>query len=263
MNNKIFIISLLLSICYSQELGVGDTFPNDFGLPWCANNPNENLDINDSLYLNVYNCATNELGQHYVIYLMVITSWFPMGVTATQELFEIYQDSGLVVIGMGFDWGEIYYCEEWADFYELTYPILDDEGESDDAGDEEANNLFGVGVIPHHVVINHEMEIVFSASGWNGIEPINNAIQNALDSCGVKCLPGCSGVPGDMDGTFTINNEPIINVMDLIKLADIVSFGSEIDECLAVTGDLSDDGIVNLTDVYAFAAMISEGAFDN
>ena len=51
--------------------------------------------------------------------------------------------------------------------------------------------------------------------------------------------------------------------MDLIKLADIVSLGSEIDECLAVTGDLSDDGIVNLTDVYAFAAMISEGAFDN
>ena len=76
-------------------------------------------------------------------------------------------------------------------------------------------------------------------------------------------MPGCSGVPGDMDGTFTINNEPIINVMDLIKLADIVSLGSEIDECLAVTGDLSDDGIVNLTDVYAFASMILEGAFDN
>ena len=76
-------------------------------------------------------------------------------------------------------------------------------------------------------------------------------------------MPGCSGVPGDMDGTFTINNEPIINVMDLIKLADIVSLGSEIDECLSVIGDLSDDGIVNLTDVYAFASMILEGAFDN
>ena len=60
-----------------------------------------------------------------------------------------------------------------------------------------------------------------------------------------------------------MDNEPIIDVMDLIRLADIISLESNIDACLAVTGDLSDDGIVSDIDVIAFASMLSEGIFDN
>tara|TARA_B100001750_G_C15373341_1_gene528502 strand:- start:111 stop:908 length:798 start_codon:yes stop_codon:yes gene_type:complete len=265
MNNKIFIISVILSICHGQELGVGDTIPSDFGLPLCANEPNEYMMVNDSLYLNAYNGATNALGQYYVIWLKLFTSWCPFCQTEapiTQEIFETYQDSGLIIIGMGFEWDVPYSCEGWADEYGLTYPLLDDENDDDDFGGE-GWNLFGAGGVPHNVIINHDMEIVLSVAGYQE-EAINSAILDALDSCGAPCAtPGCSDILGDIDGTFTIDNEPIINVMDLIKLADIVSLESEIDNCLATTGDLSGDGIINIIDVYALAAMISQGNFDN
>ena len=51
--------------------------------------------------------------------------------------------------------------------------------------------------------------------------------------------------------------------MDLLKLADIISLEPEIDACLSVTGDLTGDGVINIIDIYAFASMLSEGAFDN
>ena len=51
--------------------------------------------------------------------------------------------------------------------------------------------------------------------------------------------------------------------MDLIKLADMISLGTDISNCLMIKADLSDDGIVNIIDIFALAAMISEGQFDN
>ena len=122
--------------------------------------------------------------------------------------------------------------------------------------------LFGEGGVPYNVVINHNMEIVLSVAGFQD-EAIYSAINAALDSCGVQCIPGCSDIPGEIDGTFTIDNEPIINVMDLLKLSDIIADGFEIDNCLAITGDLTDDGIITIIDVYAFASMLSQGDFDN
>ena len=262
MKNKLLIVSLSLAICHGQELDVGDTIPSDFGLPWCANNVTEDI---DSLYLHEYNGATNESGQYYVIWLMLFTSWCPYceaEVPFTEEFLEIYQDSGLVVIGMGFDWGFPYNCEEWAEAYGLSYPILDDDN---DGEDPEGFNLFGGSGVPHNVVIDHNMEIVYNAGGWNDYyqETILSTVYAALDSCGSPCLPGCSEIPGEIDNTFTIDNEPIINVMDLLKLADIISLEPEIDACLSVTGDLTGDGVINIIDIYAFASMLSEGAFDN
>ena len=51
--------------------------------------------------------------------------------------------------------------------------------------------------------------------------------------------------------------------MDLIKLADMVSLGSNLNPCFITKADFSDDGIVNIIDIFAFAAMLSEGQFDN
>ena len=263
MKKKLLIASLSLAICFGQELGVGDTVPSNFGLPWCANNETEN----DSLFLHDYNGATNGAGQHSVIWLMIFTSWCPYCETeapVTQEFLEIYQDSGLVVIGMGMQWGSPYYCDEWAEAYGLTYPILDDDGDLEDDEDSEGWNLFADCCVPHNVVIDHNMEIVYTLAGFpDDGEPIFNAITAALDDCGVPCLPGCSGVSGDIDGTYSIDNGPIINVMDLLKLSDIIADESQIDDCLAVTGDLTGDGAVNIIDIYAFASMLTDGTFDN
>ena len=102
-NILITIILLLLNLSYSQVYTVGDTAPSDFGLPWCGNNTNGN----DSLFLGDYNGALNETGRPYVIWIMSFTSWCPyceQEVTYTQDFYEIYADSGLIVIGMGSDW---------------------------------------------------------------------------------------------------------------------------------------------------------------
>ena len=66
-----------------------------------------------------------------------------------------------------------------------------------------------------------------------------------------------------MDGNLDADSEPIINVMDLLTLSDIIEDDIEIDDCLAVTGDLTGDGVVNNIDIYAFASMLTDGTFDN
>ena len=136
---KIIIISLLLSICSGQQLGVGDTIPSDFGLPLCANGINNEIEIGDSLYLHYYNGSTNESGRHYVIWLNIFTSWCPSCQTEapiSEGIYNTYRNSGLVNIGMGFQWDDPYSCEGWASTFGLSYPIMDDVN-------EEGFNLFG------------------------------------------------------------------------------------------------------------------------
>jgi hypothetical protein len=60
-----------------------------------------------------------------------------------------------------------------------------------------------------------------------------------------------------------MDNEPIINIIDLVKLSDIVALETEIDECVMISGDLSGDGIIDIIDVYALASMLSNGDFGN
>ena len=71
LKKRYLFILPILSVCYGQSLGVGDTIPTGLGLPWCANNPTDN----DSLFLDDYNGAINEYGSYSVIWLMTFTSW--------------------------------------------------------------------------------------------------------------------------------------------------------------------------------------------
>ena len=269
LNKQYLIILFLLSICYGQ-LGVGDTIPTNLGLPVCANEPYGDFMLtNDSLFLHAYNGATNSSGSHYVIWLHLFTSWCGICQTEapiTQEAYESYQDSGLVIVGAGYDWGSPYDCEGWAEGYALTYPLLDDEGEDQEEGDENFFNLFGAGFIPHNIIINHEMEIVYSQAGFDP-SAIETAITEAFDYCGELCAepwnPECNEILGELDNTYTMDNEPIINIIDLVKLSDIVALETEIDECVMISGDLSGDGIIDIIDIYALASMLSNGDFDN
>ena len=88
-------------------------------------------------------------------------------------------------------------------------------------------------------------------------------IEEALDECGILCVAPCSGVSGDIDGTADEDNGPIIDIMDLQKLADIVNSESEPNTCTEITGEFTGDGIINIIDIFAFATMLSEGAFNN
>jgi len=69
-NKRYLLLFSFVSICFGQ-LQVGDIIPDDMGLPYCCNNEIEG----DSLFLHDYNGETNALGQHYVIWLNIFTSW--------------------------------------------------------------------------------------------------------------------------------------------------------------------------------------------
>jgi len=222
----------------------------------------------DSLFLNAFNGATNVTGSHHVIWLMMFSSWCPYcqdEAPFTQEIYQAFQDSGLVVIGAGWDWGQPDSCDEWVESYSITYPMLDDEGVDNDEGDEFFFDNLGGGGVPWNVVIDHEMIIRYSEGGYN--PNILNVITEALEDCGDLCTelfdPNCNYIVGEIDNTFTSDDQPIINVMDVIRLADVLSFGAEIDNCMMISGDISNDGVVNIVDVLAFAAMLSLGQFDN
>lgn len=204
----------------------------------------------------------------------------------------------MVVIGAGSQWDEPYSCEGWAENFGISYPYLNDEN---DNGMAVWNGQFYGEGIPKNILIDHNMEIIYSNSGTVWPASWIPMIEDALDSCGVDCIPDadgdgilndndncpsivnpdqsdfdedgigdlcddCNGVTdvlGNLDGNLNSEDEPIINVMDLLILSDIVEDDIEIDECLIDTGDLTGDGVVNLIDVYAFATMISDGTFNN
>ena len=263
MKNKLIIISLLLSFCYTQVYNVGDTAPSDFGLPWCGNNPMDD----DSLFLSKYNGTINETGRPYVIWMVGFTTWCPDCITEvpyTQDFYEILADSGLIVIGMGGDWGQPYTCDEWVDNFGLEYPIISDE----DTYNEYqygglGTYLFTDTWIPYNIIMDHNMEIIFSQSGLGTQEEMNeifNLITTALDHCN---LCTCSEVIGDLDHTFNSDNLPTVNIMDLLRLSDLISSDDQINHCERGQGDLTGDGNLDMIDIFAFATMLIEGNFDN
>ena len=80
------------------------------------------------------------------------------------------------------DWNNPYSCEKWAEKFNLTYPILDDsEG-------EKIYNYFGDGVVPYNVVIDRNMRLIYSSSGFNKDE-IVDAIKTGLKTSIKRELP--------------------------------------------------------------------------
>ena len=80
------------------------------------------------------------------------------------------------------DWNNPYSCEERVEKFNLTYPILDDsEG-------EKIYNYFGNGVVPYNVVIDRNMRLIYSSSGFNK-DKIVDAIKTGLKTSIKQELP--------------------------------------------------------------------------
>ena len=71
---------------------------------------------------------------------------------------------------MGFDWDDPFNCEEYGEYFGLTYPIVDDS-------DYSLFTQFATGYIPHHVIIDHEMVVRYSVHGYF----VENMIQTIQD----------------------------------------------------------------------------------
>ena len=198
-----------------------------------------------------------------------------------------YRGLGLVTIGAGFDWGLPYTCEEWGTELGLSFPILDDTD-----GGLFSQFAFDGQAIPQSVLINHEMEIVYTIPGMVNPSSFSSLIEETLAECGDNCIPDVDGdgvldyednclvlynpgqsdidedgigdfCLGNLNNSFNLDNEPIIDVIDLLHLSDIFESDDEVHECLLETGDVTGDGIVNTIDIFAFASMLIENGFNN
>ena len=73
------------------------------------------------------------------------------------------------------DWGQPYSCTSWAETFGQTFPVLDDNS---------GNNiyaLFGIGYVPHNVVIGGDGTVIYSQSGHN-LSAILTAIEEGIEN---------------------------------------------------------------------------------
>ncbi len=172
---KILILTAIVFICGCNT----STEPDDeqpaaeivenFTLPICANGSGE-WELYD-------HWGKKNGGQYHVIYIDIFATWCgpcQEAAPGTEHFVRDYGDQDLIVIGAGSDLNMPYSCEGWANAFNLSYPIL-----NDDASDEGPRELFE-GNYPVTVVIGHDMQMVYSASGRHNEQAIREAIESAL-----------------------------------------------------------------------------------
>lgn len=154
----------------NQENSNFDIVPN-FSLPICANG-----DGDWELY-DYYGEMNN--GNEHVILLDIFASWCTICADAapkTETIYNEFKDKGLIVIAAGSDLNQPYSCPGWANAFDLSYPIL-----NDDTVDEGPRELFD-GNYPITVVIGHDMKVVYKSNGRHNDAAIREAIETALQT---------------------------------------------------------------------------------
>jgi len=183
------------------------------------------------------------------------------------------------MVGAGFDWNQPYSCEEWASTFGITYPLLDDSNTG-------IYSLFGVGYIPHNVVIDGDGLVIYSASGHN-TNGITTAINEALsylivdaDQDGINDdVDNCpdvhnvqqADIDGDGDGdlcdlcnnlVFTggdVDGNSALNIFDILFLVDIILGEPNTYVCAEEAGDITQDGVINVLDVVGLIQIVLGG----
>ena len=205
----------------------------------------------------------------------------------SEQIWQNYLSEGedkLLVMAAGFDWGQPYSCAEWSDNFELTYLMVDDSN-------NEAWNLYGDGYIPHNVVLDHNMEILYTGSGYNesqileaielglsyvprddDLDGINDNDDNCefihnpnqedidLDGFGDVC-DSCDNlnifINGNLDGNNR-DNVAIIDIYDVLNLVDVVLL-NESQTCRAQASDINNDNNLTIIDVIRLVQSLLNG----
>ena len=188
------------------------------------------------------------------------------------------------------DWGQPYSCESWATTFGQSFPILDDNSGSSIYG------LFGVGYVPHNVVIGGDGLVIFSESGFNqgtmiamieeglanlildvdedgvldsddNCVDISNPTQDDIDSDGDgdACDP-CDNLHvfthANIDGTIDVEGNPIIDIFDVMALVEILLENDQ-ESCGSEIADMNSDGNQNVVDIITLVQILLNGETDN
>lgn len=276
---------------FNDGLELNDIVPQ-FDLPICSNQTVLNSDTFDLSNFN----GDPDSTEARVIFLNIFTSWCPYCQTEapfTEQLYQEYQDQGLLVIGAGGDWGFPYDCEGWNNEFNLSYPILDYMVPLiSDWTDSPFINFVGVSGVPFNVIIDHTNTVTYLQGGLNesaltdAIDAALNIMNQDLDQDGIlEDIDNCPAVfnpdqldddtdgignecdlcdnlnifvTGNLDGSIEGEGFPVINVLDLLLLSDFITNSSEVDDCEASSADINSDGNFNLIDIFFLANTILE-----
>ena len=213
---KIIIISFILIVSIlsgqiapvisSQIYRVGDTV-SDFSGTICT-------EINQSISLYDFNGSENNI-ENYVVWLIFFNPTSrscQLEASYTQTISEQFSNSGLITIGVGNGLREPLECKSWEETFGISYPIINDNS-------SDIRNMFTRGSVPHHVLINHEMEVVYTSRGYI-MPPFGNdflaVLNNSLSELSTLSLsdiliPNNSGIndcyPNPFNPSITINFE--------------------------------------------------------
>jgi hypothetical protein len=177
-------------------------------------------------------------------------------------------------------------CSGWANSYGTSYPILDgDAGSTPVLWGWLASNNF----VPRHVVIDHNMEIIYSSNNSPSVQFINEALLTVnvdIDEDGINDLddncPTVSNVAqddidsdglgdacdicdnenvwviGNTNGSIDTDGNVIVNIMDVFSLVDII-FDGDTESCGYEASNITGDSYVNMIDVIALVQMVLGG----
>ena len=186
------------------------------------------------------------------------------------------------------DWGQPYSCSSWAETFGQTFPILDDNNGSSIYG------LFGVGYVPHNVVIGGDGQVIFSESGFNQntmIAMIEEGLENLIldvdedgvldsddncidianpnqadidfDGAGDACDP-CDNQNvytfGNINGTIDQEGLAIVDIFDVMELVDIL-LSDDHESCGSEIADMNSDGNQNVVDIIFLVQMLVRRRF--
>ena len=177
------------------------------------------------------------------------------------------------------DWNQPYSCEGWATEFQQTLPILDDGSGSNIYG------LFGIGYVPHSVVIGGDGQVIYSQSGFNyntmisiieyGLSSLvldmdEDGVMDDVDNCMEDYNPNQADTDSDGVGDlcdacnnliFTdgdINGDLVITILDILGMVDII-LGEVESQCGYEASDMNLDGHVNILDVIRVVQIIIGG----
>jgi len=252
-----------------QTYSEGDYIVNDFGADICYNGEGY--------------WSWEEQGRNKVTWIASFASWWgPCQSEAPliENIYQAYLDNPNVeIVSAGMDWNQPYSCESWATTFGLTYPLLDDDSGNNIYG------LFGIGYVPHNVVIGGDGEVMYSQSGFNSntmvamiqeglsnlvldydndgiLDDVDNCVENYNpnqedadeDGMGDVCDPCNSFVFANGD----VNTDSELNVADALLLVDILTTNSGT-QCQLEASDMNNDGIINVLDVIYMVQSIING----
>lgn len=199
-------------------------------------------------------------------------------------MYQQYIDQGLIVIAAGFDWNQPYSCTSWGSTFGLTYPILDDTQNT-------VWNMYGMGYIPHNVVIDHTMTVRYTDSGFsqtaiaNTIQTYLDALPNDLDGDGINasedncpeiynpeqedvdgdgmgdaCDP-CDNanvfISGNVNGDM-LDSAAVIDIFDVLSLIDII-LSQDFEGCQGEAANFNGDQTINVLDAVQLVNFILNG----